>query len=64
MAERLKITPTCRYGHGTLELINEHGDKFFHIEPRKQPSPYTYVVALYKCPVCSYLELHDSDRES
>lgn len=58
-----KIVPVCRYGHGDLIPITENGKylQWFALSaldglanPRRG-----YSFAIFKCPKCSYLELHD-----
>ncbi len=67
-----KITPICRYGHGELNLVNAGTSEQFMApvtgsmfgEVRHDMvviSPTAYSFSIYKCPSCSYLELHDPD---
>jgi len=70
MAEN--IIPTCKYGHGDLKRQNADSKDglLFKVDtfppfPSKDPSGaiipgfVVYSFALYKCPKCSYIELHD-----
>lgn len=64
---------TCRYGHGTMQRVSIaelHGFLAFVVPALGQfehgPGPYLNAgnsVNLYKCTVCTYVELHDRDPE-
>jgi hypothetical protein len=66
-----KITPTCRYNHGDLVRQNYgSNEKLFYkvdtfpLMPSNDPQGQfiqfvVYSFAIYKCPHCSYMELHD-----
>ena len=69
------IQPTCKYGgHGPMRLIKEiaPGDSNtgavfgLHAIVRGQPLPRidmgrTFMVHVYECATCTYLEFHDFD---
>lgn len=77
----MKVTPTCRYGHGDLEVANEGHDTNTHrwtlLGVTSQsfvagssvgtpltstgPSGNVFTLALYRCPVCGYLEMFDDE---
>lgn len=68
MAEKEKIVPTCRYGHGPLKRMDVvEGEKQFYkvdtFPSRSAPPPASgwviYSFVIYECPKCSYIELHD-----
>jgi hypothetical protein len=68
------ITPTCRYGHGDLVkvdhdevgtadfLIPTHQPmKVFNFNGKMATLPAGFVLNIYKCMICSYIELHDTE---
>jgi hypothetical protein len=65
-----KITPNCRYGHGDLEICVNHGispgdwfASFSTISTGQAHFGATFIYRLYKCKVCTYLEMHDLPTE-
>lgn len=63
-----KIIPDCRYGHGNLMRQNADSGELQHYIvdtfPRKflanPPNSFAvYSFVIYKCPICTYMELHD-----
>lgn len=65
------IQPTCRYeNHGEMELIshsNEPADSWFMLMGTSRSGAVQlgsgFVCRIYKCRVCTYLELHDVPTE-
>jgi hypothetical protein len=65
----IQIRPTCRYGHGDMELVTteepgapDNGRHMFEKFPRHMLAQNQFQIfsfLLYRCPKCSYLELHD-----
>ena len=59
------VTPTCRYNHGNL-IREENG---WWLGSSLRPSESTklvqldtvFVLSLYRCPVCGYVELFDDE---
>ena len=61
------IVPNCRYGHGNLQVV-EIDDMPAHFfaplaSARDVRLGLGYVFLIYKCPTCSYLELHDDGSQ-
>ncbi|WP_155705995.1 hypothetical protein [Burkholderia cepacia] len=75
----MKVTPTCRYGHGDLAEVTRTPDEHYwgfigaRLIPFRVGTPVgtslmeteasgrIYTVALYRCPVCGYLEVFDDE---
>ncbi len=71
------VEPTCRYGHGELVLqIAKLGPKrrdssrfispCFSISPIGIPAvleDFGFIFEIWKCPQCSYIEIHDTDPD-
>lgn len=65
------IRPTCRYeNHGELELITHSGEpshSWFTLMGTSRSGAVQlgsgFVCRIYKCRVCTYLELHDVPSE-
>ena len=64
------IVPECRYGHGKLVAAKNEDDGIlpaiyaavhFERNPSQINMGRVYSFNVYECPVCSYVELHDSD---
>lgn len=70
---------TCRYGHGPLvrrdgawsldgrqiRAVNESEKSVFaNEEVVADETGQIYAVFLWRCPVCGYLEMSDTDTES
>lgn len=64
-----KIIPTCRYGHGNLERqhMDQEENQLFKVDPfpiriidlENPADHYVFSFSIYKCPKCTYMELHD-----
>lgn len=73
MAHKVAKTKVCRYGHGALERQGLQGVERGHFYAQAgTPASATeagvlvdtgYWFSIYKCPHCSYIELHDDDDE-
>lgn len=63
-----EVEPDCRYGHGKLVLVTEDGGAASILAAIRVDKPVNaldlgraYEFNVYFCPICSYLELHDSE---
>lgn len=58
MATVKAIVPECRYGHGHLLRVDNHGDtpEWGLFKPRSNSA---FLLALYVCPECGYSEIFD-----
>lgn len=61
-----KVTPTCRYGHGELKIVNWKGDKITFCAPAIDGDSAvvltkSFSFSIYECPICTYIEHHDDD---
>lgn len=68
----LLIQPTCRYGHGNLDRVSDErlGSSFMvvtlapiEVAPGRGALPTGYAANLWRCPVCTYIELHEVTKE-
>ncbi len=62
------VEPECRYGHGRLVVVKDQDVAsviFAAINVDKSKNLLNlgraYEFNVYECPVCSYLEFHDSE---
>jgi len=55
----MTITPECRYGHGRLREVTSHGGRWALSSPAYEP--VTFVVKIWACSTCGYIELFDDD---
>ena len=62
-----EVEPECRYGHGKLVATQQDGVLvvFGAIHVLKSENALNleraYEFNVYECPICSYLEFHDSE---
>lgn len=69
----MKIIPTCRYNHGILEEIQGDPAQHYSLPAVAKThelsgkvsvveTPIVFMVRLFRCPMCGYLEIFDNDR--
>lgn len=72
MTKTTKIDPSCRYGHGHMDMATHNPDSpsaalfgLHAIGPLGIPDMgISYVLNVYKCRQCSYVELHDVPHDT
>lgn len=66
------LQPECRYGHGSLVRVNDErlGSTFMlvtlapmEVIRGQSALPTGYAVNVWRCPTCTYLELHEVTKE-
>lgn len=60
------IEPECRYGHGRMVASTNLDESVAHfaavaVTQNQVNLGHIYAFNVYECPICSYLEFHDSE---
>jgi len=63
MAPSYSITPTCKYGHGAWNFVNDNGstDQWALHSSGRAVRDLDYQVRAFVCGTCGYVELFDFD---
>lgn len=56
-ARLVDVAPICRYGHGDMRRVE--GGKWALVDASSSEIVTAFVVRMYRCPVCGYLEMLD-----
>lgn len=66
MANTKEFIPICRYGHGEMKPIrNTFGTDWYAVQAVDRLGAINFsamVLRMYKCPACTYTEMHDVDQ--
>lgn len=71
--DEMVVEPTCKYGHGKLLPVQAENTKatagwgilrlaVFPMNPFPAHDGTVFTFALYRCPVCRYLEMFDLEK--